>query len=157
MLTNKLSYFDEYIDPECVPLILALNNLPGIKTIESCCGHLKDPFMIFFKCNNFISLAIIARAFDDRYSDAKWRLEVETADTEDYPYKTFDIVLISKKPFKTWEEMIKSINSAVSNLNYWSSDKFKDHFKGLNTEHECDNCYNENCDEIKCEETEEIC
>ena len=131
MAKNKQSFFDEGIDPECVPLIVALNNLKGVETFESCCGHLTSPYMIFFNCNDLTSLAIIARTFDARYSDGKWVVELETSDTEVEGYKTFSVYLHTIKPFKTWKEMFKSINMACYSLNYWNQDKFKDHFNGI--------------------------
>ena len=128
---KKVSYFDENIDPECVPLIVALNQLDGIKTCESCCGHLKDTYCIWFLCSNLTSLAIITRTFDRRYSDGRWQLKLETSDmiTEGFP--TFCVCLQTKKPFKTWEEMFKSVNMAVYSLNCWNEEKFKNHFKGI--------------------------
>lgn len=34
------------IDPECRPLVAAMNEFPGIRTISSCCGHERRPFLI---------------------------------------------------------------------------------------------------------------
>ncbi len=39
---------EECYDPEVVELCNAMNALPGITTLESCCGHGKIPFRIFF-------------------------------------------------------------------------------------------------------------
>jgi len=36
------------LDKEVVPLVGALNGMKGIVTVESCCGHGKDPFYIWF-------------------------------------------------------------------------------------------------------------
>jgi hypothetical protein len=36
------------MDQECVFLCIALNKLPGIKTVSSCCGHGIKPFYISF-------------------------------------------------------------------------------------------------------------
>ena len=90
--------------------------------------------MIFFKCNDLTSLAIIARTFDDRYSDGKWTVELDTSDTEVKGYKTFTVWLHTKKPFKSWKEMFKSVNMACYMLNYWNEDKFKDYFNGIKDE-----------------------
>jgi len=40
--------YDDRMDKECVPLCDALNALPGIRTIESCCGHSKHSFRVYF-------------------------------------------------------------------------------------------------------------
>jgi len=36
------------IDKECVELCKAMNLFPGIQTVESCCGHGKDSYRIWF-------------------------------------------------------------------------------------------------------------
>jgi hypothetical protein len=36
------------MDPECVKLCAAINKIPGLQTVESCCGHGKDEFKIWF-------------------------------------------------------------------------------------------------------------
>ena len=37
------------IDPECASLCRAINGIAGLTTIESCCGHGKSEFHIWFK------------------------------------------------------------------------------------------------------------
>ena len=37
-----------WLDKEVVPLVDALNAMEGVVTVESCCGHGKDPFYIWF-------------------------------------------------------------------------------------------------------------
>ena len=39
----------EDMDEECIALCVAMNKLPGISTIESCCGHGKYPYRDFSK------------------------------------------------------------------------------------------------------------
>lgn len=38
----------EEFDKECIELCKTLNTMDGLNTTESCCGHLKNKFMIFF-------------------------------------------------------------------------------------------------------------
>lgn len=40
--------YPEDMDVECITICDALNALPGIATIESCCGHGEHPHRIFF-------------------------------------------------------------------------------------------------------------
>ena len=129
------SFFDKSFDPECIPLIMALNQLPGIKTVESCCGHLKSNYHIWFKCNNLTSLAILARVFSGR-ANAKWKLEIEPSEMVIPPFKTFCLLLTSKKPFKTWNEMYKAVYNAVGILHYFSRDEYKKYFAGDSKEKE---------------------
>ena len=50
----------EGIDPEVVDLCNALNNIPGVRTSESCCGHGKEPFCIWFRVKSLKPLPKIA-------------------------------------------------------------------------------------------------
>ena len=50
------------IDPEVVYLCDAMNLCPGIHTIESCCGHGKAPYRIWF---TILSLGNIAEKLPD--------------------------------------------------------------------------------------------
>ena len=44
------------IDTEIYELCTALNLLPGIETISSCCGHSRVPIAIFFKAESLEAL-----------------------------------------------------------------------------------------------------
>lgn len=37
------------IDQECIKICTALNELPGIRTFESCCGHDEHGFWVWFE------------------------------------------------------------------------------------------------------------
>ena len=45
--------YDEYMDKECIEVCDLLNSYPGVKTFESCCGHLKNIMYLSFKCPAF--------------------------------------------------------------------------------------------------------
>lgn len=65
------------IDKECIPLCTVLNSLKGIKTFESCCGHGKRPFRIWFTAENVNDLTIPAMACYRMYGGCLgWRIEV---------------------------------------------------------------------------------
>lgn len=57
------------LDPECVKLCVALNKLPGIRTTESCCGHGKEKFHIWFDVTdwNARGMILLARLTCNRY------------------------------------------------------------------------------------------
>ena len=107
--------YDEYMDKECIEVCDLLNSYPGVKTFESCCGHLKDRYMIFFKCNNFVSLAKIFRCVNRNYSCGKFELLVDG--TDGYPCCCF--WLRSIKPFKTEKAMNKALDNLIDNLKYY--------------------------------------
>jgi len=45
------------MDPECTELCKAINDLlPGLQTVESCCGHGKLPFRIWFTVSTIKAL-----------------------------------------------------------------------------------------------------
>lgn len=58
---------DRAMDPECVLLCRALNALPGITTIESCCGHGRKPFWIWFTVASLEDLPTALYYFDPRH------------------------------------------------------------------------------------------
>lgn len=57
------------LDPEVIQLVRRLNELPGIKTTESCCGHGSRPFSIFFQVDprEERGLFFLTRCADRRY------------------------------------------------------------------------------------------
>ena len=115
----------ELLDKECVDLCKALNAMDGVRTVESCCGHLRSRYNIFLKCDNFSTLAKIARSVDRNYSDGKWELLVDSSDQE----PCFNFWLRSKDTFKSENDMNESVNSLIENLIYWQDSKFSDYFK----------------------------
>lgn len=67
------------MDLECMALCDALNALPGITTFESCCGHGKRPFQVWFFAQTVQSIAPILQALD-----RSWRIECSHVDC---PYR----------------------------------------------------------------------
>ena len=71
------------IDDEVVELCDAMNRLPGIQTIESCCGHDKMPFTIWFIVDDLEKLPMLLYYCDSHgclcHSGVRgWRVEVKT-------------------------------------------------------------------------------
>ena len=124
-MKEKKDNYDGNMDKECIPLCDALNSLPDVETTESCCGHCKDRFRIFFKCKNPYSLSVIARVFNRRYSGTKlqWIIEVETHDNGGYDYFVHSV-----EAYENNTMMEKDISQLVENIKYWSSEKYKEHF-----------------------------
>jgi hypothetical protein len=85
----------ELIDKECLNLCLAMNRLPGIFTFESCCGHGKSPFHIWFYVDGLpqrggAGLLTLSRLTCPRYYnyakdelrlDPVWTIRVDHNDT----------------------------------------------------------------------------
>jgi hypothetical protein len=75
------------IDKECVDICKAINLLPGVFTIESCCGHRKTPYWIFFRLDEespqglmfgLPMLLYSMRHFANDCHTSRWRVDVST-------------------------------------------------------------------------------
>lgn len=80
--------YDDKMDIECIPLCDALNTIEGIETIDSCCGHNKSSFHIFFYLKDLTkvkNLIVIGRIFDRRYGGIEgWTCELSNTDTPEH-------------------------------------------------------------------------
>lgn len=128
--TGKTTLFPLDMDVDCIALCDSLNKLPGVETYESCCGHLKNPYRIFFRCRNFVSLAILARAFDKRYltTSMMWKIKVETGDS----HPTYNFYLSSNEAYSRQEDIDNDLNIIIHNIEYWSGTEFKEYFETNN-------------------------
>jgi hypothetical protein len=117
--------FTGIMDFECVSLCMKMNELSGVETTESCCGHYKDTYKIFFDCDDFISLAILTRCVDKRYSDGKWEIVCSNSDT----HPLYGFLLRSKCVFRSLDELNESLKGLMENIDHWSDEKFKMYFK----------------------------
>jgi hypothetical protein len=126
-MKEKKDNYDGNMDKECIQICDALNSISDVHTTESCCGHCKDRFMVFFTCDNPHSLAIIARVFDRRYigTSQPWYIELQTKDSGAYYY-----FIHSETKYDSEMVMMKDVNQIIENIKYWCDDKFASHFKG---------------------------
>lgn len=117
--------YDSNMDKECIEICDALNNLTGVYTTESCCGHCKDKFMIFLNCNNEYSLSVIARVFDKRYigTSQLWKVELISKDNGGYSY-----YIHSDNKYSSYELMTNDINILIRNIKHWSGERYKSYF-----------------------------
>ena len=122
---NKVPVLPDDMDQECVDLCNSLNQLPTVKTFGSCCGHFKERYSIWFFCDSIDTLSRLGRATERNYSDGKWEVVVDSTDTN--PYGVF--WLRSKEPFNDSDEMMKSVDDLIYNIQYWFNDEFDDYFK----------------------------
>ena len=67
------------LDPECLALCLALNQLSGIRTISSCCGHDQHPYRVFLVADSFDALVPVAYYVQECHGGVvDWKLLAET-------------------------------------------------------------------------------
>jgi hypothetical protein len=52
---------DSSLDPEVVRLCTSLNRIPGLGTVESCCGHDSEDFIVWFRARDLNVLRFLAR------------------------------------------------------------------------------------------------
>lgn len=73
---------DPRLDPPCKALCVAVNRLPGLETTESCCGHGKTPFRIWFQASALFDRGFVtlARITCDRYHEGHWRVYLDHTD-----------------------------------------------------------------------------
>lgn len=126
--TSKRMYIGD-MDEECVTLCDKLNSLSHVITTESCCGHCKEPYMIFFMCDDFVRLGRLYRCVNRNYSDGKWRIECCCSDT----VPAYGFVLTSKRPFSSVRAMKKSVDRLIANIDYWENTDFDDYFSCRDT------------------------
>lgn len=124
---QKPEYNIEDIDVECRAVVDTLNRLPGIATDSCCCGHYKEPYSVWFFCDDFITLGRLYRCVDRNYSDGKFVIEVSCSDTA----PTHGFVLKSKNVFDNETELNESVDLLMENIQYWFQEKFDEYFNSV--------------------------
>jgi len=66
------------MDKECVALCDAINIVPGLQTIESCCGHGEWTFKIWLKVKSLEKLPVLLYFCDPCHIGFRWTCTVET-------------------------------------------------------------------------------
>lgn len=112
------------MDPLCIDLCNTLNTLQDTNTCESCSGHGKHEYWIFFKCYNLHVLTRLGRVVDKRYSDGNWEIVVDSCDGE--PFGRF---WLRTKTILPEEQLKESIKGLIENIDYWFNDEFDDYFE----------------------------
>src|SRR5258708_2531043 len=77
--SDRAMHYPSDMDAECVPICDALNELPGIRTDESCCGHGRQPHRVFFTAKTIPNLLPVLRG---AHSSA-WKVEAFCANGSD--------------------------------------------------------------------------
>lgn len=88
-------YIEVPIDKECIPLINALNSIPGIVTATSCCGHGKKYFSIFFYAYNLDSVIKLCDSITNKNIRISVAInELKTEDKIVFPHKLMFMLCI---------------------------------------------------------------
>lgn len=122
---NEVIKLPDDMDVYCINLCNTLNRLPGCETYESCSGHGKHEYWIFFNCTDIDTLSRLGRAVCRNYSDGNWEILVDSCDGD--PVGRFWLKTKTIIPISILKE---SINDLIENILYWFSDDFDDYFSG---------------------------
>ena len=117
----KSPKYDSRMDAHCATICDALNRFPGVATFESCNGHFRGPFRVWFSCSDFVSLAAISRVADRRYSPARlgWRLTAQSIDSPPVPNSPLVCFgLESEGPYLDDTDMECDIESIAARLDF---------------------------------------
>ena len=136
-LGAKLEY-DEWMHKEAIPICNAMNSLPGIETSESCSGHGKTPFHIWFKVKATTEgLFFLTRCVDRRYWEYGhvWGIELSVGDMYIDNYLPISYLLhsgdvIGKEAYKQAESLVDNMNLHINHPNFLSGYELElNHFK----------------------------
>ena len=111
--TQKISYYD--IDYEIRDLTKCLNEIDGIETIESCCGHGKDKCYIWFVVEN---CEILNKFLFHCFNHEKfWTVCVDTGDPN-RTWKDLHLILISNEICKQsdFDKLTFRIRERISDI-----------------------------------------
>jgi hypothetical protein len=120
--------YDAFMDPECIEICDALNEIPGIETMESCCGHGKFRFSVWFKASDLSPLFIIGRITSRNYMPVpQWKCRIEIIDSDHKNPVRFHLSsgkTKGKKAYKQASHLARCIRRYVSGDWKWISEKF---------------------------------
>lgn len=121
---TEVAELPDGMDFACIGIYYLLNRLPGVETFESCSGHGKEPYNMWFFCDNIDTLSRLGRAVSPNYSDGNWEIVVDTTDTR--PRGCF--WLRSRNVLQD-KALLLSLSRLEENVLYWFEDEFDDYFK----------------------------
>ena len=110
------------IDPEVVGICDALNCMPGVKTISSCCGHGRQGMSISLELTDPMGIFFLARCKSHRYwkYGSYWCLNIYAADrkTEENPYPAYFNLESGHVGEEAYQEASDFIRNVIVHLNH---------------------------------------
>lgn len=137
ILNGKTKWEDNQVDSEVIDLCDAINSLPGIFTTESCCGHGKTFFKIFFKVHGSMEgLFFLVRSADCRYwrYGHLWNISLDVGDLMTNNVLPVCFLLssreVGRKAYAQAQDLIRNMNLHLNHkafINHYNLDlsKFK--------------------------------
>jgi len=114
------------MDNEVIKLCEVINSMPGLETIESCCGHGKNVFKIFFKINpdpTNEGLFFLTRCIDNRYwkYGDNWNIILTISDAFKNNLPILGILestTMGKESYDEAEDLIENIKHHFNHSNF---------------------------------------
>lgn len=101
----------EGLDPEISELVYLLNDIPGVKTVESCWGHGERPCTIWLRIDGTKNLTKFV--FNYLNADKSWELVIDNAD---YNRNEKEIPLLLRTTSNEKEVVLFRIKDLVQRL-----------------------------------------
>lgn len=92
------------VDEECVRLCKVLSQIPGIRTVESCCGHGKRKYRIQFFAESLDALHNVVHWFDGCEEHEYYGWEVIVEDMPEFSRSQESVVFIIEGPVGAFDE-----------------------------------------------------
>lgn len=120
------------IDTEIKGLVSEMNKIKGIRTVESCFGHYKNPCQIWFTCDTVKNMnSFLFNYFDCIRSD-DWRIEFDVGDVHK-EWSNLNLVLVSGSFQKeVIDKAVKDLESRFIEANRISALALDDQSERLN-------------------------
>lgn len=70
--------YDGGMDKECIAICDAINQIPGLQTVESCCGHGDKEFRVWFGVQDLENLPVLLYCCGHCHVGFRWNCLVDT-------------------------------------------------------------------------------
>lgn len=121
--------FPSDMDLQCVHLCDAICALPGVTTVESCCGHGKESFQVFIEVDTAVhpaaGLFFLTRCVDRRYWEYGhlWNFELHVADLSlsgrlPIVYYLHSGNVVGEEAYKQAESLLENMNYHLNHVNF---------------------------------------
>lgn len=103
--------YEGRMDPECVAICDAINRIPGLYTIESCCGHGDRTFSVWFKVEDPERFPVLLYYIVPCHVGFRWNCLVHTDCAMSPPTYRIESVSRGNEAYLEAERIAKEINS----------------------------------------------
>lgn len=113
------------MDPQCTTLCDAINRIPDVYTTDSCCGHGKRAFNIFFRIKDQRTISILLYYIDPCHMGFRWDCKVYT-DCSIAPARYYiESKVYGEEAYEQANKIAVEINNFMDNrFNQWWNDYY---------------------------------